>query len=133
MTCPRCIKRGKTWDGDNPKCAFENIYVYFQDSTSKPYTTNQFSKDNWNCATMNDLREFIDDQIEKGGRGYYYRDDISTGTIAVLPYETDNFYGNLVMTWHKERGRTGSAMVVCDDREPQILTLDIAEEILKGR
>ena len=40
--CPLCKKRGKTWEGDDPVCALKN---------------GKFSDDNWNCATMNKLRE----------------------------------------------------------------------------
>lgn len=119
MTCLKCKQRGKTWDGDDPKCAFEDNK-----------TTNKFSNKNWNCATMNLLRDLIERQSEKD-KAYFYRDDTATGSIGILPFETNNFHGNLVLTWYKNRGQTGSAMVVCDDREPATLTLDIAEEILK--
>ena len=36
------------------------------------------------------------------------------------------------MTWYKSRGLTGSAIIVNDYKEPRILTLSDAEEILRN-
>ena len=47
MNCKPCEKRGQTWPGSPPKCAFQGEF---------------FSADNWNCATMNLLRDAIEDQ-----------------------------------------------------------------------
>jgi len=50
MACRLCEQRGKTWEGSDPKCAFESY---------------GFSHDNWNCATMNRLREIAKRYSEK--------------------------------------------------------------------
>jgi hypothetical protein len=52
MACKLCNERGKTWNGDDPVCAFEN---------------GVFSNDNWNCATMNKLRN-ISEELDKSMR-----------------------------------------------------------------
>jgi hypothetical protein len=115
MVCKRCQERGKPWEGEDPVCAFnENI----------------FDKENWNCATMSYLRQLAWDQFEKG-QGFYYRNDMASESIGVIPFETENYQGNLVLTWYKERGRTGNAVIVCGSNDPQPLTIEIAEEILK--
>jgi hypothetical protein len=119
--CPRCRSRGKPWPGDNPQCAFSN-------------EQQVFDTDNWNCATMNELREIVepicwDGKVEPimpfwGCR----REDTSIGVIW-LPGGTAED-GWLVMTWYKRRGRTGRAMIMVDDEEPQVLTLQQAERLL---
>jgi len=53
-----------------------------------------FSRDNWNCATMNALRYLARE------RGYISRDDLEAASIGVLRYSE----GYIVMTWYKERG-----------------------------
>ncbi len=93
--CPLCKKRGKTWEGDDPVCALKN---------------GKFSDDNWNCATMNKLREIA---IRLG---LTYRDDIGCGSCGVVPFEGEDYSGFIVITWHKERGRTKNAIFLSDDR-----------------
>ena len=115
--CEMCRERGKNWSGDDPKCAFYN---------------HEFIADNWNCATMNELRRLITN------RGYKHRDDNAAATIGVLHVgevervnienrETvldGGFY--IVMTWYKERGRVGRAVAMSDDSEPRTLKLEEA-------
>ena len=55
MICTECLIRGKDWEGSDPKCAFDN-------------DEKLFSTDNWNCATMNKLRERAD---------YHVNDDLN--------------------------------------------------------
>jgi hypothetical protein len=116
MTCRSCKERGKTWNGDDPTCAFEN---------------GVFSVDNWNCATMNKLRQISRDI------NTYMRDDMSCGSIGYVPmsndYASDDFDtlgGYIVMTWYKDRGRTGNAVFMTDD-ETIPLTLEHAELAIK--
>ena len=46
MTCKACVERGTPENfASKPKCAFVH---------------NTFSKENWNCATLNKLREISD-------------------------------------------------------------------------
>lgn len=110
MACKLCKERGKTWEGDDPKCAFEN---------------KTFDTDNWNCATMNKLRDIAEEQSE-----LYWRDDAGPASFGAIPFKGDNWQGYIVMTWYKSRGRTGRALLMCDDEEPQILTEEMALEAI---
>lgn len=100
MTCNLCKKRGKTWNGDDPKCAFVD---------------GVFNSDNWNCATMEELRK-IAEEIETT-----QRDDNSAGSIGYLPVDNEfasddfnTFGGYVVMMWYKNRGKTGNAVFMTD-------------------
>ena len=101
MICDRCEKRVKDWKGDDPRCAF---------------TRGQFDSDNWNCATMNDLRELVRD------RAVYSEDN----NCAVLPYE--GYF--IIISWYKSRGCTNFAAVL-DGCNVRALTTVMADEILK--
>jgi hypothetical protein len=76
-------------------------------------------------------------------RGAYiwnHRDDNSGGSICVLPAgellaansDDDNSLGYIVLTYYKNRGTTGGARLVNDDKPDAPLTLVVAEHILKG-
>ena len=106
-TCPLCKERGKDWTGDDPVCAFTSV---FEDSRF-------FTKNNWNCATMNALRQ-IAEQNE------VCRDDEYVG---VVPFGD----GFIVMTWYKRRGNTANAIVMSGAMPIKKLTLKIAEQALK--
>lgn len=119
MPCPRCVARGKTWQGDDPVCAFGDDGI--------------FRTDNWNCATMNALR----DLAERGDSCWSRRDDMGAGSIGVVSVydgsaeeDWQGFY--IVMTWYKGRGRTSRAYAMEDDHEPRPLTLAQAEMALGG-
>jgi len=113
--CKLCRKRGKTWKGSNPVCAFDE--------------NGKFVYDNWNCAMMNKLRELIDNP---NVISWTYRDDMSSASIGVIkiPEEVLSTQGYLVMTWYKSRGRTSRAYIMCDEMSPEELTLQVAEEII---
>jgi hypothetical protein len=121
MTCRLCEERGKNWSGDDPECAFEDF---------------TFSADNWNCATMNRLRN-ISEELKRSSRC-----DMSCGSIGYVPVDNDyapityeGYGGYIVMMWYKERGRTGNAMFMTDE-ESVPLTLehvDIAIESYENR
>ncbi len=103
--CKRCLDRGKTWDGDFPKCAFiEGV----------------FSTLNWNCATMNVLR----DVAAELDRVIYSEDNWA----ALLNYDG----GFIVLGWYKNRGRTEFAQVLFGEGMNP-LTLMLAEEFLGKR
>lgn len=112
MICKRCYERGKTWDGSDPKCAFVD---------------GIFTNDNWNCATMNELRNLAE-KLET-----VQRDDNSSGSIGYVPMNADyaprdfnTFGGYIVMMWYKNRGKTGNAVFMTDD-ETVPLTIKHAE------
>lgn len=110
MSCKLCQKRGKTWKGDDPKCAFEN---------------GKFSSDNWACATMDELRG-ISMQLD-----LHYRDDDGAGSFGAVPVVTDDDTGFVVMTWYKNRGRTSQAYVIWDIRGVSELTEEIALQAIE--
>ena len=96
------------------KCAFDKKGV--------------FSHDNWNCRTLIALR-LLAQECEDC---YYYRDDLATGTICVIPipYEIDPpQLGFIVLTYYKERGKTDVAIVI-DDSGIEPLRLETAEAVL---
>lgn len=110
MACKRCEQRGKTWNGSDPKCAFPDGH--------------RFNSENWNCATMNALREIGEEFFE-------HRDDSQNGSICIVPVpEHDEHAGYLVLTYYKNRGCTGMVTRVCEDYPPTIPGLRYIEEIL---
>jgi hypothetical protein len=60
------------------------------------------------------------------------RDDQENGSIGVVPMHPDVGQGYLVMTWYKDRGATGSAVILNDDRPRKSLTLKTAERLLEA-
>lgn len=101
--CKACDRRGKTWEGGDPKCGF---------------VTDTFDIGNWNCATLNALRDIAEslDVIK-------YQEDCS---IAVIPINNGEIDGWIVLSWYKRRGRTSSARFICDDID-EPLTIEKAE------
>lgn len=105
------------------ECAFEN--------------SNIFSKDNWMCETLGRLRDIAGEgESEQNWKTYYYRDDIGTGSIGIIPIpEQDDANigdnGFLIMTWYKSRGMVDKAFVVGMSAPIVPLTLELAEYIIK--
>jgi hypothetical protein len=94
MKCKMCETRGKTWSGSDPICAWEELHVL---------------SDNWNCATLNKLRNIAID------RGFVTNiEDVSCATIPID--DDEGGYGWIVLSWYKSRGRTGTALFVNDDQ-----------------
>lgn len=108
--CPLCQQRGKYWTGDDPVCAFTNF---------------RFSFDNWNCATMNKLREIAHKL------GLVWRDDLGAGSFGAVPFEGPEYQGYIVMTWYKEQGTVNNAILICDDEPVREINLQIAEEAIQ--
>ena len=98
------VKMGKI------KCAFSN---------------GIFSSNNWNCATMNKLREIV----KKSGL-FWRNDDI--GSIGILSVDLDEFCGFLVMLWYKEREQVEQAILLSLENPPALLTLDLAIKIIES-
>lgn len=119
LACPRCIARGKTWQGDDPRCAF---------------ASGAFA-DNWNCATLNALRDLAHSvpgcvHLQSDSRlavitydVYGEGDDTMPGSVG--------WQGFLILAWYKARGHTDRAFVMDEDNE-RPLTLKLAEAILAG-
>jgi hypothetical protein len=105
-TCSRC----SDWvDNSTRKCAFRS-------------SDGGFNDDNWRCGTMNELRRLA----SLGDRC-----DESAGSIGIIKLPDGlSVQGYLVLTWHKDRGRTGGARIVYEYADDVPLTREIAEEIL---
>lgn len=100
--CRRCRERGKDWSGGDPECGF---------------TSGVFSPDNWNCATLNALRDLAE-------QTRCYGDDHSAGLIFA-----GDVSDYLLLRWYKNRGATAEAYYWGDNGlEP--LTLAKAEAVL---
>lgn len=84
--CWRCTQRGQTWAGDSPTCGFPD--------------RKGFVGSNWNCATLNELR----DQAEESK--VYNEDQYA----ALLPIPDSGEF--IVLSWHKQRGCTEAACVI---------------------
>lgn len=102
MTCKKCLERGKTWEGSDPRCAFPD---------GKP-----FERENWNCATVNAIRDLITDM--EGAPVYcddQYYQTIKTGHIEGLPLA-------LWVSWYKRRGRTEAMWLLSEYDPPHLPT-----------
>ena len=118
--CKRCRQRGKTWPGDDPKCAFEA-------------KSGRFDKGNWNCATMNALRSLVDpDDTPWDAPNVIVNLDERIGVLAVpedVTFKDIAPAAFLVLAWYKRRGRVGEARIMDSDGVGR-LTLRAAEAIL---
>lgn len=76
--CPRCAARGKDWEGDDPKCGFDE--------------NGNFLNDNWNCATLNELR-----------RVGHFMLEANQHRVMILEKEE---VGHGIITWYKNRAGT---------------------------
>jgi hypothetical protein len=97
------------------------------------FETGVFSSHNWNCETMNELRDFVDEDAEREGdkTARWWHDDDNMAIVPIPQNMIEDVQrGMLVMGWYKRRGRTGTALVISDDvAEP--LTLKTAEYLLE--
>lgn len=108
MKCRMCEERGTPKSfGSEPKCAFEN---------------GIFNGDNWQCATMNALRDLCEEYA-------HWNEDQNADIICA---SEDAECTHVVLTWYKRRGRTEGAWMLFDDKPPEPLTLEEAENIIKA-
>ena len=97
MTCLMCKKRGQNWAGDPPVCYFDN------------------PAHNWNCATVNSIRDIVyEGQELKAGVHYEYCDDEKFATINISEvWDNDNYIGRcLYVAWYKQRGGTEALWIL---------------------
>ena len=109
MPCKMCRERGKTWAGDDPKCAVPD---------GKP-----FNPDNWNCATANAIRNLAGDEwADKPPPGIQreQRDDQTYITIYThdVDFPGETYPWCLWVTWYKRRGRVGNMVLLAAEEEP---------------
>ncbi len=100
--CKRCIERGTPKNfGSEPECGF--------------YPTGIFKSDNWNCATLNKLREVIQEKYED--KIVYSRDErLITIPLDHNPEDTIIEADFLIVGWYKQRGRTQTALLISEER-----------------
>ena len=133
--CPRCLERGKTWQGGDPVCAFPSPAA----STTTPADT-PFSEENWNCATMGRLRQLaVKLAASDPRRALVCRDDFgaNSGAMVLVPEGEWNkeevrpegsFF--LLLAWHKDRGCTDGASTMSRG-QPTPLTHDEADQAIR--
>ena len=95
MTCNLCKWVEKDWKGDDRRCAFPG-----------GHPTSRLSSDNWNCATMNQARDFA----KKSPSGSLTCSDGQS--LFVLPLQDGEW---LMMSWYKTRGRTDACFIFDGD------------------
>ena len=96
--CPRCSTRVKDWSGDDPKCGFDK--------------NGNFLEHNWNCATLNALRDMDGKET--------WCDNNYVKVVSCC----DVGFG--ILTWYKQRGQTDDFRDGYFDRG----TLRYAQELL---
>lgn len=104
--CKACEIRGKTWNGADPVCAFQG---------------GSFSEENWMCATMALLRRKVEESA-------FWHDDYSTALISL----NDN-PRILLIHWHKSRGRTDVASMICGAEKGAMTEEEAIEYIKDGQ
>jgi hypothetical protein len=107
MTCPLCLSAGKRPPGfaTSRRCAFES---------------GAFDSDNWNCETLNRLRDIAETR---------HHDDRSIGIVA-LPESEEWESCWIVLTWYKNRGAVGGALWMNEDMGAHPLRLAQAQAAL---
>jgi hypothetical protein len=108
--CEACAKRVKNWNGSDPICAFRN--------------GNPFNPDNWNCATVNQIREIVEDNHYEGASrefsATWRHEDQSAASIDVSRIDMPRDYDlTLWVTWYKHRGRTEAMYLLGANSEPR--------------
>jgi len=115
VTCALCDALPVPLNYASPrKCAFDS--------------SGAFTRDNWNCETMNELRRTC--ELEDRNT-----DENSVYVIRQLGGEDseNEENGHIVLTAYKRRGSVGGARIVVNDKPDLPLTLSVAEATLRER
>ena len=101
--CLMCRERVKDWSGDDPKCFFVN------------------TERNWNCATINALRDIVYEgqQEMPDGVDYRYCEDQKYATVCVDGIDGLDGALALWVTWYKSRGSTDGVWLLFSDQPPR--------------
>lgn len=112
MTCKACVERGTPESyGSEPKCAFPN---------------GAFTSENWNCATLNTLREISDHTY---GASTTYGDD---ETLEVIPlYE--NTFNFMIIGYYKQRGTVHTLIMLKEGTSitPNMIEVEAVIKLLR--
>lgn len=96
VTCKLCLERGKTWEGDDPVC--------FWDEGS-----------NWCCVTLGEfIYEFYGD--------LQWWEDQCTGHFLIRGYPTLLTLSSAIALWitrYKHRGHVEQVLILFDDQPPR--------------
>ncbi len=103
--CAMCLERKKDWNRSDPVCFLED-------------------GPNWNCATLNAIRDICYEGQNPMpiGVDYQYCEDQKYATIKIQDVELNN--GNYIglalwVSWYKSRGKTDCVWVLNDDSPPR--------------
>jgi len=110
--CPRCKAKYASKPelfGSDPQCAF---------------VTGEFDGENWQCATMDTLREINEEAVGYDGGSHGWNLDENA---CVLSAGEGDF---LLMSWYKRRGRTQWAQWLDGGTDPKPLTAEMAEQVI---
>ncbi len=114
MTCALCSKRIKDWNAPISRCAF---------------SYGVFSSENWNCATVNAIREICNGDFP--GVDYQFCDDQNYATVKVDELEIDSALA-LWVTWYKDRGKTDGMWLMFSDQPPRPPTQQEAAIVIQA-
>jgi len=113
MKCNLCIEKEKNWDKSNSpiECAFDN-------------KQKTFSSNNWNCWTLEKLRDyFLDTDIT------IWNQDQNAGLIPYEIEEKGNYeIGYLFLEWYKSRWET-EKLLICNSPKEKV-KLEYIEKII---
>lgn len=116
VRCRRCIEQDQPPDCGDIRCAFMN---------------GTFEPDNWNCATMNTLRELGQPLGNEQGSSGPMLTYVGDQRAKLIPIDSD-LQAFIVLGWYKSRGSTEAAYVLHEQRIAP-LPLWLAEIALKDR
>mgnify|MGYP006908206875 CR=1 FL=1 len=106
--CRMCLERTKDWTGAGPVCVFEADW-----------------KKNWNCATLNAIRNIVWEGNKESPPGvkYEYCNDQKYATVRVdecLEWSNQDGYPMcLWVSWYKNRGSTDEVWLLFDRGTPR--------------
>ncbi len=114
MACKMRNKRGKDWEGSDPKCFFDS------------------DEHNWNCATANAIRDLCyEGQELPSGIHFEYCDDEKFATFNISEVEdtSGSYIGRcLYVAWYKNRCSTEALWIL--DGEGDIPRPPTEDELL---
>jgi hypothetical protein len=108
MPCKMCSERGQTWRGSPPRCGFGE--------------DGKMVEENWNCATINAIRDicYEGQNDMPPGVDYRYCDDQKYATIDLHRMDgLDDRPLAMWVTWYKSRGETEGVWLMFDDQPPR--------------
>lgn len=112
--CKMCRERVKDWSGDDPKCGFPN--------------GGEFDAGNWNCATVNALRDLAESTRDGVLRSYgddqtHVMINLDDDALELPSWDAAPASAlpplSLWLTWYKRRGRTQALWLLGEEDAPR--------------